>query len=338
MRFAAVRHAVCILGEHANPSLFVVPRRRDVVIDGPPTPEGIAALLSEFPEGRPLGPGDGTHELLTRLWTSTELPYDWNPSRAWYRNGAGVHELLRLGGFLVLTFPSPISTGVVSLLWGRGTTADSDALADLDIASFRSDVETATHIEQLNHATTLAGIPSRDFDDYLYDLGEQVALDGRRFRHRRRCLSALERDYTTASSVPLDLAEPDAWVEVWRIYDRWAAERVPGPTIDAERRGLARSLDGGDGIGMRGVGFEVDGTLRGFAVFDVLGTTSTGHFMKADRDSDIMAGTMHALFTAAHDQGATVMNIGYDGGLAGLRASKELLKPHRMLPTVWLTY
>lgn len=307
------------------------------MIDGVPTSRGVAALLADVPEG-PLCPGEGARELLTRLWTSTEMSYDWNPSCAMYRDGTGDHVLVRLGGFLVLTFPSPISTGTVSLLWGRGTTADLDALADLDIASFRTDVGTAAHVEQLDHATTLAGIPRRDFDDYLYDLAEQVALDGRRFRHRRRCLSALERDYTTVASVALDLAEPGTRAEVWRIYDRWAAERDDGPTIDAERRGLARSLDDGTGIGMRGVGFEVDGTLRGFAVFDVLGTTSTGHFMKADRDSDIMAGTMHALFTAAHDQGATMMNIGYDGGLAGLRASKELLKPHRMLPSVWLTY
>lgn len=293
--------------------------------------------LTVLPEHRPLGPGERVQSLLTALWTRYEMPYDWNPHCAWYRGGSGELELVRVGGFLVLTYPSPISAGSVSLLWGRGSASDLDALAALDIASFRADVATGAHVEALRDPPPLTAIPFRDFDDYLYDLDEQLALDGRRFRHRRRCLAGLERDYGEVGAVPLELTSRETAEQVWRLYDRWADGREESLTIEAERRSLARALDLGAGAGLRCVGLEADGTLRGFAVYDVLGERSTGHFMKADRDSDLTAGTMHALFAAAHDAGATEMNCGYDGGLTNLRQAKDQLKPHRMAPMVWLT-
>ncbi|MEV6412966.1 phosphatidylglycerol lysyltransferase domain-containing protein [Kribbella sp. NPDC051718] len=297
----------------------------------------VEGILSGFPEGRPVGSGALAQALLTALWTRHELPYDWNPNYAWYRGGTGEFVLVRFGGFLVMTYPSPISSGSVSLLWGRGVRADLDDLAALDIASFRADAGTGAHVESLRHPAALTPIPNRDFDDYIYDLDEQLRLSGGRFRHRRRCLSALKRDYASVEAVPLDLASAETTAQVWRMYDAWAAGREESATIEAERRGLARALERGADAGLRCVGLDVEGSLRGFAVYDVFGDKSTGHFMKAEHDSDITAGTMHALFAAAHDAGATTINIGYDGGLANLRRAKDQLKPQRMARMVWLT-
>lgn len=294
-------------------------------------------IISGFPERRPVGPGEVAHALLTAVWTCHELSYDWNPNCAWYRGGTGEFEVVRVGGFLVMTYPSPISSGSVSLLWGRGITADLDGLLALDIESFRTDVDTGAHVESLRDPAPLTSIPNRDFDDYVYDLDEQLGLSGRRFRHRRRCLSALERRFTSVAAVHLDLGSPETRSQVWRMYDEWAAGRGESATIAAERRGLARVLEEGADAGLRCVGLDVEGSLRGFAVYDVFGDRATGHFMKAERDSDITAGTMHALFTAAHDIGARTMNIGYDGGLANLRRAKAQLKPQRLARMAWLT-
>ncbi|WP_248580878.1 phosphatidylglycerol lysyltransferase domain-containing protein [Nocardioides sp. InS609-2] len=236
-----------------------------------------------------------------------------------------------------MTYPSPISSGSVSLLWGRGTPADLDDLTALGIAPFRADADTGAHVESLRHPAPFTCIPNRDFDDYVYNLDEQLGLNGRRFRHRRRCLSALERDYASVEAVPLVLGAAETNAEVWRMYDDWATGREDSATIAAERRGLARVLERGADAGLRCLGLDVDGSLRGFAVYDVFGERSTGHFMKAEHDSDITAGTMQALFAAAHEAGATTMNIGYDGGLANLRRAKDQLKPHCMARMVWLT-
>ncbi|MGZ0150529.1 hypothetical protein ACXJJ3_25950 [Kribbella sp. WER1] len=117
----------------------------------------------------------------------------------------------------MMTYPSPLRRSWASLPWGRGVRADLENLATLNIASFRAGAATGAHVEPLRHPTALTPIPNRDFDDYVYDLDEQLRLSGRRFRRRRRCLSALKADHTSVEAAPLNLVSAETAIRVWRM-------------------------------------------------------------------------------------------------------------------------
>lgn len=293
-------------------------------------------LFSGLPNYQAVGPREAAYELLANIWSRLHLPYDWNPNCVWFRSGTGDFAVRRVGGFLVQTFPAPIPPGAVSLLWGRGTKSDVDHLLEHRDLLYRSDAETQAHLDSIDHGAPFDSIPSRDFDDYIYALADQITLEGKKFSRRRTYLRSLDRDYGSAEVVAVDLTSDHAKADLRRVYDRWASWHKQSPTIAAERRALVRSLECGSALGLRCVGLEVEGSLRGFATYDVFGKMSTAHIVKSDRDSAISAGVWQGLFAAAHEAGATRMNCGYDGGLQGLRHAKQGLKPEKMLSTVWL--
>jgi len=83
-----------------------------------------------------------------------------------------------------------------------------------------------------------------------------------------------------SDAVPLALAADLASAETSHVNDRWASERNDSHTVAFEWRALALSLEAGSDAGLRCTGLDVEGALRGSAIYGVLGTISTAHIMK----------------------------------------------------------
>lgn len=291
--------------------------------------------LAELPERVDLPFERTAYETLTRLWSAHDMPYDWNPNRLLFRNYDGLIRLKRLSQFLQLTFPAPGTAEPVTLLWGRGD--DHDLVHEFARAPtiFRTDPCTLKHLNALRASVPFATAPAPGFNDYIYDLPEQVNLNGKPFARRRTYLRSLERSYNSVAFVDLDLSNHSIATQINRINDDWLQRRGPSTTTLDEQRALNRCLSGaGTNPSTRAAGLILDGTLAGFAIYDIFGVFAAAHFVKSLHQSNVVAATWHALFRSAQSAGAKTLNGGYDGGLTGLRSAKRGLIPHHYTESV----
>jgi len=267
--------------------------------------------------------------VLTRLWAAHDMPFEWNPNRVLLRNREGLTRVKRLGQFLQLTVTAPGTADPVKLLWGNGDGRDLAREFATVPTVLRTDPVTLQHLDSLRDALPFATLPAPAFNDYLYDLPEQTRMKGKRFARRRNQLRSLERSFTVAEGVPLDLSHRSVVAQINRIHEGWLRERDNSPSIQDEQRALQCCLSGGgNNPSMHGVGLVLDDSLVGFAIYDVIGEHAAAHFVKSALESSVVAGTWHAMFDAALYAGARILNGGYDGGLIGLRTAKRNLVPH----------
>lgn len=285
---------------------------------------GALALL---PEATERTVDDTALGVVRALWRDLPLGYDWDPLRIAWRAAKRRYRITRFGGFLVLQCPGAEEGTFSTLLWGRGACGDL-AAAMAGHPMLRADLATAQHAVDVG--TGVAAFPARGFDEYLYDLEEQLALRGKRFGRRRTYLHSLERDAGSVELTDLDLDSARDASAVARLYDAWTEKHGSEASVEDERAALQVLLDGGGREAMV-AGLRVDGELAGFGVYDVLADgVATAHFLKARRSSAETAATWQAVFASAHRAGASSLNGGYDGGLEGLRTAKSGLRPQTM--------
>lgn len=178
------------------------------------------------------------------------------------------------------------------------------------------------------------GIAVRDsrWDDYIYDLAEQVSLKGSQFARRRTYLRGLQRRLSERFS-HLDLTSSDQAGAVLELARTWQHHRG-GDSTFRELVAIERALVGSSEHGIRGIGLWADGRgyLESFALYAVHGEWAQALFVKArTRSSDLYAGAWQNLFEASHEAGAEFLNGEYDAGLDGLKHFKRALRPTRML-------
>jgi hypothetical protein len=283
--------------------------------------------LAELPEATEQAMDDAALGVVRAQWRDLSLGYDWNPLRIAWRGSQRRYRITRFGSFLVLQCPGSEDGTFSTLLGGRGS-GDDLATAMAGHTMLRADPATAEHA--LDIGTGVAVFSARGFDEYLYDLPEQLALQGKRFGRRRTYLRSLERDAGSVELTDLDLESAhDASAVAW-LYDSWSDVHGSEASVEDERAALQVLLDGG-GREVRAAGLRIDGNLAGFGVYDLLADgVATAHFVKARRSSAETAATWQAVFASAHRAGASTLNGGYDGGLKGLRAAKSGLRPQKM--------
>lgn len=269
----------------------------------------------------------GALGIIRMLWRNQPLGYDWAPLRIAWRDGHCRYRIARFGDFLVLRCPGAEKGTYSTLLWGRGS-SDDLARVMVQYPLLRADLPTSEHAARLG--TDIVTFPASNFDEYLYDLPEQLALQGKRFGRRRTYLRSLERDSRSLELTDLDLDSEADVSAIAGLFDEWATEHGSEASVEDERVAL-QTLLAGERHEARVAGLRVDGELAGFGVYDLLATgVATAHFLKARRSSAETAATWQAVFSSAHRAGASTLNGGYDGGRDGLRTAKTGLRPHMM--------
>jgi len=301
-----------------------------------PLPNLGTEIEHAFPDGQVVGVTDSTGAALASAWSTFAMPYDWNPTVASLRK-SGTTRFKRVGSFLAQSIRYG-PTGEVHLLWGSGSRSDLELLtAELGGAVLRSDVATARHVEDLRPRPAFSVHPNRAIDDYIYDLGEQVSMTGKKFSRRRTYLRALQRSSPSSRIVSLDPTDAADAAVIRQVQDEWLRTHGDSTTAAREADALERCLTADIlPTSVRGVGLEIGGTMCGFALYDVVDGRAAAHFVKAHRDSAITCATWQGMFEDAALAGASELNAGYDGGLPGLRAAKTNLRPACRIESVLL--
>lgn len=265
-------------------------------------------------------------DTLRELGERNCLPYEWNAVGLWARDD-GRTSLDRAGTFRELRFPSDDGLRLVSTVRGEGHPSDLLKLLQRVDALERI---TPRNLVLADEPEVLLRVSDSRYADYIYDLGEQVALEGKRFARRRTYLRSLARREACYDEVDLDLSEAITQASIRDVNTRWVNERDPDPLIAVESAALNRLLEASGALPVTARGITCNDDLVAFGIFDVNGRFATAHFVKSTRDSAVTASMWHAIFRAAFEFGAQTMNAGYDGGAAGLRFAKSNLVPHEV--------
>lgn len=257
-----------------------------------------------------------------------DLYSEWHFSSAWCWNVDDSATVSRSGSLVVLEMPSQDD--------GRRTVTVNGA--DADPASFSAVLRRTGRLDNVPWplAKRVAAAPGftvirddRSFD-YVYDIGEQLTLPGRKFGAARNYLHVFARQHPTARSVVLDLGDADTRASILAVYDEWVARRTG--VWHTERRALVRALGDHDVPDLRAVGIAEDGVLLGFVIIHVDPPWALAHFLKVGpRDSGVYAATWRAMFELASRHGAALLNAEQDAGLPGLRRAKRNQRPRRLL-------
>jgi hypothetical protein len=214
---------------------------------------------------------------------------------------------------------------------GPGGAEDLVAYLQHGWRHFRLDESTVTHISSHPSVNQWRALPDDRFDNYLYDLGEQVSLLGRRFARRRTYLRAAARHGGELNCKPISLSDPKVVRQIRLVQHEWSEGRIASATVRAEDDALEACLRGCSVPNLRGVGVYMDDSLAAFAVYEIVGQQAIAYFVKGRRDGVVYASIWQSLFEDAYAAGAYTLNGGYHGGLAGLRMAKQGLRPQAML-------
>lgn len=251
----------------------------------------------------------------------------------WVRDD-GRTSLQRAGTFTELRFPSDDGSRLLLTVLGEGHPSVLLELLERVDAIERVVPESLVLTEEPD---LILRVSDRRYADYVYELGEQLALEGRRFARRRTYLRSLASRGSRYDEVDLDLSEAIAQASIRDVNARWVNEREPDPLIAAESAALTRLLETAGVLPVTARGITCNDDLVAFGIFDVNGSVATAHFVKSARDSAVTACAWQSMFKAAFEMGARTMNAGYDGGVPGLRMAKSNLVPHRIIAKETLT-
>lgn len=188
----------------------------------------------------------------------------------------------------------------------------------------------------------------RGADDYVYDNARLGALEGKSLRSKRHGRDRLLRTYPDAALLPLRAEDREQAIA---LLDRWNAgveareqDADADASVDAEARAEAAwmrrrevlanraALDTADALGLLGFGLWLDGEARSqlaaFSLWEALPDGTVAALIeKADSEVPGAAAAIFSLGAGVLAPRFERCNAGDDGGLPGLRASKETWRP-----------
>ena len=157
-----------------------------------------------------------------------------------------------------------------------------------------------------------------DEDEYVYDLSEQITLEGHKFQRVRAKLSKFTRE-NAVSSAPITA---DNIKDAYKILSLWTPKAGEG-----DAAGAKKVLDGFDKLGLSGVISYLDGEPVGYVCGGDIGS---GVLMlcSAKQISDIQGLNIYTKYEYYKTlSGVTLVNTESDHGSPGIRMHKNDLRP-----------
>lgn len=179
-------------------------------------------------------------------------------------------------------------------------------------------------------------VENRDNWDYIYDVGNFVALDGpnyRRVRYQINAFSRLFGEYTAVDFKPLNTKEQGAGLI--RDLKSWGlAYQYGNDPEEIENIALQKRLISLSGAGSHLLSLKIRGRVEGFVVFTfpINKCDAIVHHIKCSYRYEHMFDylffeTMRFLY----ENGVKTLNLEQDLGIKGLREHKMLLRPSGFL-------
>ena len=191
-----------------------------------------------------------------------------------------------------------------------------------------------SYINEQLAAALPASLPltwNRDKCDYIYSVPELRELLGKKFsnkrNHIRHFYKLAEASNQTVRIIPIDTSTTD---DCLRVYEEWAARKKlimsekDYHEVMEDRHAFQRAMTHFDALHLRGIGIVINDRLEAFAIGEELNTTTVGlWFSKAlDTHHELLTLTIHEFIKSLQPQ-YLLLNRAIDGGLPGLRTSKE---------------
>ena len=175
-------------------------------------------------------------------------------------------------------------------------------------------------------------LTNRDWAEYIYDVADFVALEGKRYHAKRNHIAKFEKSYRYEMS-PYKRAD-DA--EIAAFEDAWLASKEfdEKERVNAEReRNIVRGwLDAAERGKLVCDVLRVDGKMAGIAIGEISPSgVAIEMYEKADASYEGVYSFLAHEFAARHFTGCRYLNRQEDMGMAGLRKSKLSYYPALLL-------
>ena len=176
--------------------------------------------------------------------------------------------------------------------------------------------------------------------DYIYDVDQQAALEGREFHGLRNHVNRFKKDHPQVKTKILTLGDRGDADQILDLFDKWGQGKKPEDLVH-ERAALSRTIRDFEYFkDILTIGF-IDPTdsdrLVAFIISDIAdkrnkvsdSSLAFAHFAKADTKNynGIYQALYNQLAIALKARGIKYLNNEQDMGIEGLRRSKTQMRP-----------
>ena len=289
-------------------------------------------MIPQLPFARELRLSD--HQDVEAI-TSNHPPYcDFNFISLWsWDIDASVRVCLHHGN-LVFRFPDYLSRTPFYMLLGRHRL--DDAIHDVMELAAREGIEPRLQLIPECVAASLNRIafvsePNPDHRDYIIDVQDLAACQGRKWHRQRNFIHRFEREHPSGKFVQLDLSSSQIRSRILDVFECWCEQKCgePSENIEHEQAALQRCLEAFASRLVAG-GVYVRDKLVAFSLTEeVRNSYAIDHFEKSDRwsHSGVLQFLQWQVARLLRDRGVRYLNLEQDLGLPGLRRGKQALHP-----------
>jgi uncharacterized protein len=190
-------------------------------------------------------------------------------------------------------------------------------------------------IDKIETGTKFVINEDRDNFDYILSVRMHADLEGSKNQDRRYIIGKFKRNYGQKIEVrKLDPGKHEDQIQILRCLEKWGEIRhKTKDDMRIEKKAISRILAFSDSLPVESMGLYIDNTLCAFSIFESIhDNTAVIHFEKCNLNFDGIAHYMRHV-VAQHLKIKKHEHINYeqDLGIEGLRKSKEMLHPVRML-------
>jgi hypothetical protein len=175
----------------------------------------------------------------------------------------------------------------------------------------------------------------RDMCDYIYAASELRVLGGKKFSSKRNHLRHFQKSMSEkGANIEVIRLDSSMSTECLRVYEDWVEGKKPSVTKEEyadildDWQAFRIGIHHYDQLDLMGIGVRVNGRLEAVAIGDMINEDTAGLlFSKANRSYSELTTVVLYEFIRALPSQFTFLNRAIDGGIQGLRVSKEKWHP-----------
>ncbi|MDY4255261.1 MAG: phosphatidylglycerol lysyltransferase domain-containing protein [Oscillospiraceae bacterium] len=168
-----------------------------------------------------------------------------------------------------------------------------------------------------------------DFADYLYNAGDLITLEGRKYSGQRNLINQFRRSAPNYTVTDADDVSPDEFAAF--LQNVYREDKNANSEEKNENREVLEVIQNRALYGMIGCALFSDGRMLGFSLGEKRGDTLYTHIEKADRSVNGAYQTLVNEFSSRYGADVKYINREEDMGDAGLRRAKLAYHPTAML-------